>query len=935
MKTIKTIRIKKSPLMCTKKMHVLYSVALILTITATPAMVFADARTDARRYFNKGMSAIRAGAYLEGAELLLKAYKMKPHPNVLYNVAKAYVGIGDLEGAIEYFEKYVKAKPSARAKIDRVLRDLRAAQRIRALVDRSSRAIDAGRYQEGTDLLQTAYNLRPRAPLLLRLARAQTMAHQLEDALSNYEAYLASRPDERKKIKAEIRELENIRSQIKQGKEGRRTPIGHKAVDAKQVAQMVVQLLRGQNQSEASIASGMSNKSEYLSTTATASAQALEAKDGAVFEEVIVTASRRAQSPLDAPNAVTVITEEDIRLSGARSIPDLMRRVPGMDVMAMSYADWNVAARGFNRRIANKLLILVDGRTAYEDFLGGMLWLGQSHQLEDIARIEVVRGPGSAIYGANAYAGIINIILKRPSEIEGSSAMLGGGNGSVLRTYFQHAERNGALGFRGSVGFEQGNKYEYEIDPNRVDYTASEVGSVNTLDRSVSMIRADSQLEYDLPKLDGRVFVGGGLASGYAEFYGVSALRNQNNDGVVSNIRMGFESPSFSLLMFWNSLNTVTSPQFFRTGLSDLGSQVHANLFSIEPVLRPSFTLGGEHSMVLGAEYRHKLIDWNYLEGAHSEPFYAFFIQDSWAVSPQFTVLASYRLDRHPLVGVIEQSDVGFPGSPRLAFIYKPFKGQAFRASLGTAFRAPTQAETYLDLAASSPVAGVAINLVGGKGSLQPEDIVTSELGYLYQGEQGEFEAVAYINRINNLITRSSLVPTGIEQEFSAQVGGFIGAQSFYQNEDRVFLAAGSEISARFFPFDGFDLGATYAYQYIIDLETNERFTDSPRHKASLWTQVRTRLGLDMGVSLHFVSEQDWIEPDFDPDDPSGFRLDPLRVDSSVVVIGRLGYRFLEDRMELAVSGTNLLDYGEQGHKEHPFANRVETRLFGSLTARF
>ena len=349
--------------------------------------------------------------------------------------------------------------------------------------------------------------------------------------------------------------------------------------------------------------------------------------------------------------------------------------------------------------------------------------------------------------------------------------------------------------------------------------------------------------------------------------------------------------------------------------------------------------------MVLGAEYRHKLIDWNYLSSSQSESFYAFFIQDSWAVSNQLTILASYRVDHHPLIGLIEQSDFGFPGSPRLAVIYKPWSGQAFRASIGTAFRAPTQAETYLDLAASSPVAGVAINLVGGQSSLQPEDIITSELGYLFmvtfhlnylfQGEVGEFEAVAYINRVNNLVVSSSLIPTDIERTYDPQIGSYVGAQSFYQNEDRVFFAAGSELSARVYPFDGFDLGANYAYQYIFDLETRERFTSSPLHKATLWTQVRTNLGLDIGASFHFVSSQDWIEPEFDPDDPSGFRLDPVRVDSAIVMIARLGYRLLDDRLEFAVSGTNLLDYGDKRHKEHPFANRVEARLFGSLTARF
>ena len=368
MKIIKTIRIEEARVFNGRGKYWISSFLFALML-ALPFNAFADARTDARRYFKRGMQAIRSGAYVEGAELLLKAYKIKPHPNVLYNVAKAYASVGDLDGAIEYFEKYLQAKPGESKKINRVLQNLKAGQRVRRLVERGNQAINEGRYEEGVNLLQSAYNVRPRASLLLRLARAQTMAHRLEEARENYQAYLASRPDEKKKIAREIAQLEELSREIAEGKTIPKQRPNTKSVDPKQLAEMVVQMLRGQASGSAKGADILVGGSNQLVVSSTMAAQQLEDKEGSVFEEVVVTASRRAQSPLDAPNAVTIITEEDIRLSGARSIPDLMRRVPGMDVMAMSYADWNVAARGFNRRIANKLLILVDGRTAYEDFL--------------------------------------------------------------------------------------------------------------------------------------------------------------------------------------------------------------------------------------------------------------------------------------------------------------------------------------------------------------------------------------------------------------------------------------------------------------------------------------------------------------------------------------------------------------------------------------
>jgi hypothetical protein len=229
----------------------------------------------------------------------------------------------------------------------------------------------------------------------------------------------------------------------------------------------------------------------------------------------------------------------------------------------------------------------------------------------------------------------------------------------------------------------------------------------------------------------------------------------------------------------------------------------------------------------------------------------------------------------------------------------------------------------------------VAVTLVGGRDALEPERIATLDVGYLHQTDFGEFEAVGYVNRVDNLIIRSALEPTGIERGFDEAVGAFIGAQSFFRNDPQVYLAVGTEISTRLYPVDGLDIGVSYAFQYIFNQDTGERFTDSPLHKATLWGQLRTGFGLDLGLSLHFVSDQDWVEPQFDPDDPSGFDDTPLPIDASVVVIARAGYRLFDDRLELAISGTNLADTGGNRHREHPFGNRVEARVIGSVTARF
>ncbi|MEL7371397.1 MAG: TonB-dependent receptor, partial [Myxococcota bacterium] len=459
------------------------------------------------------------------------------------------------------------------------------------------------------------------------------------------------------------------------------------------------------------------------------------------------------------------------------------------------------------------------------------------------------------------------------------------------------------------------------FDPNRVDYATN----IDNIDLSLQSLRLDGRVEY---RLNNRslVYVGGGLQSGTNELYGVASLRNQQIDGEKFSVRAGYESKDFTLRTFYSGNRLTSGAQFFPTSLSDLGSNVRFDLVSAQPIYRPEFELGGKHALILGGEYRFKYIEWDYLNDQQQEDHFAVFFQDIWTLSESLSLNISARLDLHPIIGPL--------GSPRLAVIYKPTSSQAIRLSLGTAFRQPTMAETYLDLASNSPIAASAVALVGLR-ELDPERIATVELGYRYRSDFLDVEAVGYVNRITNLIVRSPLEATGANARFDPDLGAFVVAQSLYLNDPRAFIAVGSELSARFFPVDGVDFGANYTLQYIFDEASGDRFTDSPVHKVSVWGFLRTAVGLDLGVSGHFVSSQDWVEPEFDPADPTGFNTDPLRVDASVVVIARAGLRLLDDQLEVAISGVNLLDFGELRHREHPFGNQLEARVIGSLTARF
>ncbi|HMB79991.1 MAG TPA: TonB-dependent receptor plug domain-containing protein, partial [Vicinamibacterales bacterium] len=133
----------------------------------------------------------------------------------------------------------------------------------------------------------------------------------------------------------------------------------------------------------------------------------------------VTSASRKAQLAADIPSAIFVISHDDIVRSGMTTIPDVLRLAPGVDVAQINGNKWAVSVRGFNGLYANKLLVLVDGRSVYNRIFSGVLWDAEDVMLDDVDRIEVIRGPGAALWGANAVNGVINIVTKTTADTQG------------------------------------------------------------------------------------------------------------------------------------------------------------------------------------------------------------------------------------------------------------------------------------------------------------------------------------------------------------------------------------------------------------------------------------------------------------------------------------------------------------------------------------
>jgi iron complex outermembrane receptor protein len=198
----------------------------------------------------------------------------------------------------------------------------------------------------------------------------------------------------------------------------------------------------------------------------------------------VTTASKEPEEVWKTPAAIFVITQEDIQRSGARTIPDVLRLAPGVEVAQVDADHWSVGIRGFGAVLASKLLVLIDGRSVYTPLFAGVYWEVQATPLADIERIEIVRGPGGTIWGANAVNGVINIITKSAKDTQGSRLSLGGGNVDQGTGDFRYGGGKGQ-GFNYRIygmGFTQSPQFHPD-DRNFDDWRMGQVGFRTDWDR--------------------------------------------------------------------------------------------------------------------------------------------------------------------------------------------------------------------------------------------------------------------------------------------------------------------------------------------------------------------------------------------------------------------------------------------------------------------
>jgi iron complex outermembrane receptor protein len=607
----------------------------------------------------------------------------------------------------------------------------------------------------------------------------------------------------------------------------------------------------------------------------------------------VVTASRHEQKITDVPYAVSVITAEDIRLSGARSIPDALRLVPGVDVADLSYATHAVSPRGLNGILAGATLVLVDGRQIYDSLYGGTFWGSWPFQLEDIERIEVIRGPGGVTWGANAVNGVINIITKDPADQLGLTVTGRGGSRGSHKEHLGYAFADKKLRLRvsgeyeASDGFRAGVSPLFEFDDN---YKTGRMGV-----HAIYQASPDDTLTFS----GGSSVVQDGYPPSLAGAFGREKA-NSNANFLLAKWAHQIEPDSaFELTGYVNDF-------YLKTGT--LGAEYRYQQFALQA--RHTFKPADGHTLTWGIDTRADITDsGNSGPDILSKTFVGtgiigLYVQDQWRFAPQWVLDLGARIDY--------EFYTGFEPSARAALSYEFTDNSVVYGAVSRAF-ATCGAIRFTD----TPLLDDWIRLTENPG-IEPMHLMAYELGYRGRFfDRLDVSANAYWHEYEGLgASAFELSPHSLLQ---------------YKWDNRASASLyGVELEGKYAVTDRLMLLGNYTYEQMrwrpADLFGATDFITPPQHKFMVGARYSPTEDLHLSSHLYFVDRvkaPNAYNPLWKLDVPSYFRLD-LRAE----------YEFWDDRASVAVGVSNLLDPGHPeagsqffGHGEVPRMVYAEMRV--------
>jgi iron complex outermembrane receptor protein len=423
------------------------------------------------------------------------------------------------------------------------------------------------------------------------------------------------------------------------------------------------------------------------------------APDTPAFEEqVVVSASRVEQRLVNAPAAVSVVTNETILSSPATNIGDLLRTVPGVNVTQVSARDVNLTTRGATATLSTSQLALVDGRSIYIDFFGMVMWDLVPSNLNDVKQIEVIRGPASAVWGANAMSGVVNVITFSPRELAGA----GRGNtftigfGGFDRDVPGRAQDGGSLFYvNGSHARAVSDRWAYKVSAGYFTQDAlprptgtlpnvfkTSYNDFNFANQGTSQPKFDARVDYDIAGDGGRVTFAGGVAGTEGIIHTGIGPFDIDNGSRMTYLTTRYQKGARRVAVFANLLDGNATNLLARTP-SGAFLPLSFVTKTIDVDAADTRVVGLRQAISFGGNFRHNVFDISLAPDGKDRSEGGAYIQDEVMLSDHVRWVVGGRVDKF--------SSIDNPVfSPRATFMYKPTAGQTFRVSLNRAFRAPS-----------------------------------------------------------------------------------------------------------------------------------------------------------------------------------------------------------------------------------------------------
>ena len=517
----------------------------------------------------------------------------------------------------------------------------------------------------------------------------------------------------------------------------------------------------------------------------------------------ITTASKKAQNINEAPAAIYVITKEDLRMYGSNNIGEALRMVPGIDIVQGGDQNYEVSARGISRtqyNTSNKILWLVNGRSVYNDAFGGVRIQSIPVSIDDIERIEVIRGAGSSLYGANAFQGIVNIITKNPEDQKGFFAKVAYGNLNQTNTNLRFGGGSGKLSYKATFGYDNIDKPEEHWKGLTQDSTdiLTDLGYLEGDINAYKVLYGNIAMNYNI-KENSSISLSGGFSDNnsdsyyifpgkiiYNDYFFQTDYRDEKNtfrfyfngqqtdDGYVLN-RFMRKTPASPV-----DPTDMTDPAAY---LSAMGRDQYTNFDGVVFInqmldfeYQRALEFGDKMSAIVGASFRKNLVEANMFSidakmTKKDENLIAAFGQFEYKPNEKLNLILGGRFDHH--------STVGPNFNPRFAAIYKLDNKQTLRFGAGTATRNPHMNDMYLNthmkvLNLQTATGGLSpvFNLTGGSDYVnfhvvttstpEAEKLTSFEIGYINNvSNKLQIKLDLFYNQMTNPITFS--VPVTIE----------------------------------------------------------------------------------------------------------------------------------------------------------------------------